>query len=86
MIKMTEDVLRLNLRLRGEEARKIRLVLERSRQRNKGQISLTAIAKELLFLHPPYLLNADDREILRHGTSMPQLDGAGTKRDRKKGS
>ena len=65
--------LRINLRLRPEEARRFEAVMVRIKARERGHIFESDVIRELMQLIPPNLLTDDDREILAHGTDVPEV-------------
>ena len=65
--------LRINLRLRPEEARRFEAVMVRIKARERGHIFESDVTRELMQLIPPNLLTDEDREILSHGTVVPKI-------------
>lgn len=65
--------LRINLRLRPEEATRFEAVMARIKARERGHVYESDIIRELMLLLPPLFLTDEDRQILAHGTDVPAM-------------
>ena len=65
--------LRINLRLRPEEAVRFGAVMARIKARERGHIYESDVIRELMQVIPPNLRTDDDREILAQGTDVPEV-------------
>ena len=76
----------LSISMKGEDALRWNLIMERIRSRERGKVFEADVFRELVGLAPPSLVTETERLILAHGTEYPrarpdQVPGGRRKRD-----